>query len=691
MPMPPVKINPSKVKSYALTLGSPEAPWKVGVVSYVNQARLPPGAVVQAVNCMQTQDGVWSNRWGSMNYGQTLTGPVTGAGEFVVYNFDGSTTQYYAVIDNGSFKYAKDGGAWTTISGHTFSTTAWTTMLQYNTKILFASGIDSFCYYDIKTASIVTFTALTAPATPTFTATNLTTGPTQPNQLYYFVTAVSQTGETVPSPVLQIGVSNNRGNWYNPNNATITPGTSTSIALAITRITGAIGYNIYASDGVAGIGYYLDSVTDPGSGTTVTYTDYGNNQLNDLQQIPTSDTTGAPKFSNLAVSDNRLWATGDPNNPQRVYYAATTPAYAEAFNPYVGGGYFDIQPGTNQRPRVVHQFRDGKGDPLTTVLMAEPSGYGSTWNVSIGTDTIGNSVITVPSLTQSLGTFGSLSPLGVVETNQNVYFHSGVGGFFSTGSVPTLFNVLSTQETSILIRPDVQNLNLAALEKICGVEYQRKLFWSVPYNSTDNNRIFVYDLEKNNWNPYAFDFGVKFLFRYTDNLGVLHLLAVQNDSAGTHLLEINQEFTTDNGEPFECNIQTGLIHVSPDHVQWAHITYDFFEFDSPNGTLDMIFGGTPRNSPLTQIVSEALSYGGDQKSLGFSNFFWSNQFFSHQPPATNVATTNEISVKHRQFVNKLINNWEMNLITTGQFTLNTFTVNGQYIPVPPPSNWVSAS
>lgn len=691
MPLPPAKVPASKVKSYGLTLGSPEAPWRYGVISYVKQARLPAGAVVQAVNCMQTQDGVWSNRWGSMNYGQALVGPITGANEFVVYNSDGSTTQYIGVIDNGTFKYSKDGGAWTSVATHTFSTTAWTQMLQYNTKILFCNGVDSFCYYDIKLGTIVTFTAISAPGTITFTATNLTTTGTQPYQLYYSATAVTQTGETAQSPILQIGVNNDRPNWYNPQQSQITPGTSTSIALAIPRVSGAIGYNVYLSDNISGVGYYLDSVPDPGSGATVTYTDYGNAQINDFQQAPTFDTTAAPKFSNLAVSDNRLWATGDPNNPQRVYYAAASPQYAQSFNPYVGGGYFDIEPGTNQKPRVVHQFRSGKGDPMTTILMAAPSGYGSTWNVSIGTDTIGNSVITIPNLIQSLGTYGSLSPLSVIETQQNVYFHSGILGFFSTGSMPTLFNVLATQEASVMIRPDCRNITLSALGGLCGIEYDRKLFYSVPYNNSTNNRIFVYDLEKNNWNPYAFDFGVKAFFRYTDNAGQLHLMAIPYNS--TSLLEISQSFTTDNGNPIQCNLQSGLIHVDPSHVQWAHITYDFWEFDSPNGTLDMIFSGTPRNNPLEQINSESLTYGGAQNPLGYSSFQYSTRMYSSQPPSnvTNNSTTNEISVKHRQFVNKLVNNWEMNLITSGQFTLNTFSVSGQFIPVPPPSNWIEAS
>src|ERR1019366_7887030 len=168
MPGTTTKIKPANIKDYRLVIGGQSKQnWRPGVISFVDESRLPIGAVVQAKNMMQTQDGVWSTRWGSRNYGASYTGPVTGFCDFIAYNSNGTTTQYYMIIDNGALKYAKDGGAWTTITGHTFTTTTWSVMIQYGNKVLICNGVDPFSYVDITTFTWVGFTGLSTPGTVT--------------------------------------------------------------------------------------------------------------------------------------------------------------------------------------------------------------------------------------------------------------------------------------------------------------------------------------------------------------------------------------------------------------------------------------------------------------------------------------------------------------------------------------------
>lgn len=678
----PNKIKPSKVRPYELTLGGPQAPWRIGCISLVNEARLPSGAVVQAKNMMQTQDGVWSTRWGSSNYGESLTGPITAGAEFVIYNSDNTTTQYHMVIDNGTIKYGKDGGAWTSITGHSYNTSVWTHMVQYQNFMLLANGIDNFSYVNLSTFTLETFTALSPPSTPSSSlSSTLSTGQ---YTIYYQVTAISEVGETTASTAVAVSVNIDRSNWYNPNASQVTTD-SYYVTLTWPQVSGAVGYNIYASDNVSGVSYYLDSVQQPSSGS-VTYTDYGNAAINDFIQVPLSDTTAAPKFSWIALSDNRLWACGDPNNPQRVYWSATNQEYPLAFSPYIGGGWVDVAPGSNQQPHWVGEFRSGQGTPMTTILTGEPSGYGSTWNVQITTAAIGNTQVAVPTLIQSLSTFGTLSPHAVILTNENVYFHSGIGAFFSTGSMPTLFNVLATNEVSLLIRPDVQLLTLGALPSITGIEYQRKLWWSVPYANNTNNRIFIYDLEKNNWNPYAFDFGVSGFFRYTDNSGELHLLAIP--VGGTNLLEINENFNTDNGVPFDAHLQTGLIHPSPDHVQFVNVSKVYYEFGEPQGNLTLTTSGTAMDEPLAQLQTNDQAFGAtDASNIGFSSFPFSAEPFSYTTGAP-VATV-ELIQKKFQLIYQILNNFEIEVESTdnGSWTLNTVSIVGQFVPMLDDSSW----
>jgi hypothetical protein len=328
---------------------------------------------------------------------------------------------------------------------------------------------------------------------------------------------------------------------------------------------------------------------------------------------------------------------------------------------------------------------------MTTILLEEPSGYGSTWHCSITTSTIGNEVVAIPTLMQSMGTFGTGAPRSVVQTEQNVYFHcGGPAGVYSTGSIPTLFNVLSTNEISVLIRPDLRAIPLSSAQNICSTEFDRKLFYSVSYGSTTNNRIMVWDLEKQNWNPYAFDFGVQQFARYTDNSGVLRLLAIRtNPVAGNYIQELSPNYVDDNGVAFESHLQTGLVHVTADHVQFAHIQYVFYEFGTPQGIISIGFAGTPKNLPLTQLKEYLLTLGSAQSNVGFSSFAFSTEPFSFSAAAPGAS--GELSVKRRILINKLLNNWEADVTSRAvdtSWTLNQIVVTGQLVPTAAPSSWV---
>lgn len=677
MVLKPPKLKLTPPKEYQDTLGAGGNSYRPGVISLVDPTRIPKGAVVQAKNCMQTQDGVWSTRWGSKNYGAALEGPTTGLIEYTA-----SGQQWIMVMDNGKLKVSKDGGSWTTVASYTFSTAEPTCFVMFENKVLIANGVDDFSYYDLGLGSLVQFTALSTPGTLTPSLANLSSGSFP---LYYQVTALSQVGETIGSPVATVPVNLSRDNWYQ-NNTSITS-SSPSVTLTWSKITNAVGYNIYLSDGVSGVAYYLGSVGQPSTGSTVSFTDYGINAVNDFIQVPPSDTTSAPKFTWLALSDNRLWATGDPNNPNRIYWAGTGPQYNTAFNAFVGGGWVDILPGGVMRPIAIHEFRSGQGSPLTTILLSEPSGYGATYHIDLQSDQIGNTTIIVPAVIKAVGTFGTLSPFGVVETNQNLYFHSGTGGFFSTGSQATLFNILATNETSILVRPDIKELFLQGLPGICGIEYDRKIFWSVPFANPTNNRIMVYDLEKLNWNPYAFDFGVKQFIRYTDNSSITHLIAIP--MSGDYLLELNENFTNDNNKAFQSVLQTGLIHVTPDHFGWAHLEYAYIEMLHPQGDINFLVSVTPHDAPLQQIIDLNTLTGGTESNTGFSSYAFSQVPFSFTDVAPVLVS--EATQKFRIRINQIVNNWEIQIISkdsNSKWTASNIMVEGQIIPLPASSSWV---
>jgi len=780
MPGQTTKVNAANIRPYELIIGGQnnQYNWRPGVISFVQEDRLPIGAVTQAKNMMMTQDGVWATRWGSNNYGKAYSGPITGMTDFTTI-INGVTTNYIMIIDNGTVKYSKDGGNWSSVSGtgpgagnHLVSTNqgttylsaaittttatsitvasatnfpssgsfiitvdseqmnvtagagtttwtvtrgvngttkathsanavisygsqVWTQLLQYQNKILFANGVDNFGYIDISTSTISGWvgTATTTNITSaTATIGSQLTQRTNNNLLRYYITTVTKTGETAPYQVADVYVDQARETWWANNTSTQSSNTNVFIKIAWTGSSDSnvIGYNIYLAQAIGGVAYFLDSIS-ANTGGTVTYTDWGSTVVNNYVIAPVTDTTLAPKFNWMAISDNRLWATGDPNNPNRIYWAGAQLQYALGFSPFVGGGWVDIQPGTPNTPRWIGQFRDGQGNPITTILMAEPSGYGSVWHCMLTDTTFGNYTFTTPTVVQAMQSFGTLSPRSVVQTLQNVYYYSpGPAGFYSNGSIQTLYNVLATNEISLVIRPDCKAITYNAINNITGIEFDKKIFWSVPYGSSQNNQIFVYDTAKQNWNPAAFTFGVQQFMKYTDNSGVLHLLALQTTPInGNYLIEINANFNGDNGLPFDSHIQTGLIHVSPDHLQFANIQYAYWEMGSAEGQIQLAFSGTTKNTPLSNLATYSYIAGSSANNTGFSSFAFSTEPFSYASVAPTQVT--QLADKKRIRITKLVNNWEAEVHTNtvaSYLTLNQMVVKGFMIPTQDPTGWI---
>lgn len=620
-----------------------------GVMSVYDDTRLPKEAVLQAYNMMLDQDGVWTQRPGTQAYGATLTTPIDGAGSFVKYNTNGTISTYIWVIDNGAFKYSQDGGAWTTVSGMTWTTNKQIFGKQIGSRLYLGNGTDAMAYVDISTLTITTFTALAVPGSLVApTRSGLAAGS---YNAYYKITAVNTIGESVASAEMSVsgGINKTRDNW--------TVGTD-YLTMSWGSVAGATRYNIYYSD-APGVEVFLDS------SATTSYIDTGVATPNPYQEAPTVDTSGGPKYQYLALSGNRLWATRDPNNPYRVGWTGTG-QYLGAFNPFYGGGYIDLNKGGDERPEAIVHFRDGRGNSVATVLTSNPNGSGSTWHVSLTTLTVDTLVIVIPQAYQQQGSVGTRSPRGVVEYDDSVYYPSPKG-FQVVGSKQSILNVLVTSEVSGNIRPDVRSINNLYANNICGYAYDGRIYWSLPYASTTNNQTWVLDLERGGvWSLY-WSVGVKQFFEYTDSGGVIRLLAVP--VSGTKLIEFSRTVSGDSGTAFSTNLESGMIHWDDNHTSWAYIQKVYCEIADPRGNPNFTVSGTQKGknfSTLGTISITNITSDSDMSSDLMSDFLLSD---SNNAPSTFT----QASVKKYVRINKLLNNLKW------QFTSSA--INTEYTPI----------
>lgn len=657
MPFAPIRVS-TKPKPLRQAIDS----FKHGVWRLVEDSRLPLEAVKEARNLVQVQDGRWSKRPGTADYGPDLEDTIDDAFEFVK---EDGTTELMAIAGGSLYTLDVDGDSKTAVSGGTFTTDVRTRDLQIRGNAYLANGTDDLAIYD--GSSISTYSNLSQPTISGITRTTLTSGS---YTAYYQVVALNEVGHSLPSSQFSITVNKSRDTW----------GSGEKLAVAWGAVTGATRYEIYYNDD-SGTTYYLDNVPD---GVT-SYDDVGTAVKNEYTEVPEDNTSLGPKFKTMELSGNRIWATQEPDNPYRVYFGGVG-AYQGSFSAFYGGGWVDLEQGGRERPTAAVHYRDGKGSSQVTVFTSNPEGTGSIWQIELVDTTIGNVSFVIPNPVKIVGSTGTNAADAIVKTGDSVAFLNK-RGIFVLGSRPNLLNVLSTREMSANIRPFVRSLNGASLDKACGYALDGRVYWSVPLaGSTENNCIMVLDTERNNWNPQAFTIGVRKFFEHTDNSGATHLLGIP--TTGTRLIEIHQRFTGDGADAFDTSLLSGLYPVSSDRLEWARMQDVVFELFEPRGAITLQILGNEKRRGFTSLSSVTISNNLNNVNMGTRQF--SSTRFG--VVTTGANTFSRSTIKKRVRVNKLLNNWQYRITTTDKsanYTLLSVQPRGFIVPTRDPASWRS--
>lgn len=630
----------------------------VGVMTLVEEARIPVKGAKEATNLYQVQDGVYATRPGSAYYGQVMPNgkSIDGATQYV--KSDG-TTELIAVA--GTVYKCTDGGTWTAVSGGTFTEGETCTFCQFKGRLFIVNGVDELSYYD--GTNIVTYTAISAPtwqATP-ITRTTLTTGS---YNVYYVITALNNVGETIGSTEATIAVNKARDNWIN------TDTTTEYLTLAWNAVSGARSYSIYYSD-ESGYEKYIDSTTN------TTYKDDASAVVNTLIEVPDGDTTGGPKLKQMELSDNRLWGT----DGKMVYWGGTGADFG-TFNDFYGGGSTYLEYGSAENPVSVVHYRTGKGDSVITVLTSSPDGHGSIWQITLGTLTVGDTQIIVPTLSKIVGSIGTNAPLSVTKVQNNIVFYNKKG-FTSLGSKANLLNILATDELSVNIRPSVRSLVANKSSGVCGYYYDGKVYWSVPESASGNDKIYIFDTERRNW-QISWGLGVKQFLEYTESNGDTRFLAVlPND---TRLIEISDSISGDLGQPFTTKYTSGLYPISEDRTIAAKVKYAYIELGRPRGNVTFTILGTEKNKPFSSIGSITIT---DQISqTGYSWEAYSATKYSGSSGTPRSFSSS--SIKKRIKIGKTLYNYQAQVSSSGlndYYQLLSWQLDGKIIPSKTPSSW----
>lgn len=558
-----------------------------GTNKLLNEARLQLNEAIVSKNLIQVGDGQWKPRWGTQYYGADIGDTIDGAAEYV--KADG-TTEIIA-ISNGKAWKSTDGGTWTEITGATFTAGVQCYFMQITGFLYIANGTNNLVRYNGTTLS--TYNAISAPTgLAGVRGGGLSTG----SFTYYAeVTALNSIGETVGSSEASCAVNKNRDSWTSGN----------KITWSWSSVSTALRYQLYISD-ESGDETLLTSTT------AVSFADDGTLELNPYVVPPEDNTTGAPKFKSMCVSGNRIWATNNNDDMYKVYFSGTG-QYIGVFSDFYGGGWINLEKGGREIPQSVVHYQSGQGEGRLTTLCKTPEGKGAVWQITIASATVGDTTFSVPSATKVVGSFGTESLLGVVQTTNDIMFPNR-RGWFNLGPRAQFFGILRTEEISAKIRPYWKSLNGSLISKICSYFYDAKVFISVPTGSTGNDRIIILDTERNNWNV-EWTIGARQFLEYTDTSGNSHLLYVP--LTGNKLIEISESFQGDLGVAFSTDYTSGRYPIDKLWKEFARVDKVFIKLGSPRGIVNFEVSGSQKRDGFRGVTSATITPQYSLSGLGY--------------------------------------------------------------------------
>jgi len=631
---------------------------KGGTNRLLDEARISSTEVVNALNLIQVQDGLYKPRWGTAYYGADYGANPDGATEFLKSD---QTTETICVAGGKVYK-STDGGSITEVTGATFTAGNPVYFMQIAGFLYIANGIDPLARYNGTT--LTTYTEINEPTGLTGTATSSISA-VSGISIYGIVTALNSVGETIGSSEVQVYVNKIRDQWT---------ATTDSITWNWNAVSGADRYQLYISD-TEGYEELLISVTE------TSYTDNGTLATNPYISVPLDNTTAAPKFKSMVVSGNRIWATNNPDSPYTVYFSGTG-QYMGVFSDFYGGGWINLEKGGRETPVKVVHYQSGQGEGRATVLCKTPEGRGAVWQLTISTATVGETSFSVPSAVKIVGSSGTESINGTIATNNDIMFPNR-RGWFNLGPQQNFYGLLRTNEISVKIRPYWNSLIGSKLAGICAYFKDAKVFISVPTITSGNNRMVIFDTEKNNW-TVDWSIGAKQFFEYTQTDGQTKFLYVP--VSGNRLIELSENIGGDLGNAFETSFETGRISLSKEWKDFVKVQRVYIKLGNPRGSINLEVSGSQKSKGFSTVASKQIVPFSSQTGMGFDLM---GDMLMGDTEGTPDTFTDSADIRYLK-VNKKVRDMKIKVTSNSldtDYVIHGFIITGRPVSTRSPNTW----
>lgn len=451
-----------------------------GLNTFQDETLLKNSELSDAKNIILSVDGL-EPRPGTEDYGDSVGTRVLGA--FGYYKSDG-TREFLRFCSGSNDKLQKYvGDTPTDIGSVTYDASSRMNFIQARDKAFIFNGTDNLSYYDGST--ITTYTALTTP-TGLAVAAQGTTGSTTYS---YRVSAFNSVGETLAATSVAITNGNSTLSATNFNRVTWT------------AVSGATGYNIWGRE-ATGLGEtYLDTVY-----SVEQYDDKGQSDPSVTFLPPEGNTTAGIIGSMGIFALQRVFVSGDPDYPSRVYFGGAGENIGNFSGSTVGGGGLDVFKNDGAQVRSIMPFQGG------VIIWKDNAIY----KFSFTSDGL-------QQLEEITRSFGGISFRTCKAVENDVVFAAKKDGrlaFYSLGNQENYAgSVLRTNELSIKVASKLEEVNVSELQNATAFYFNNIYGCSVAKSgSSVNNRTWCLDTRFGAW-TYWEGFSANCYTTFTDSDG----------------------------------------------------------------------------------------------------------------------------------------------------------------------------
>ena len=326
---------------------------------------------------------------------------------------------------------------------------------------------------------------------------------------------------------------------------------------------------------------------------------------------PTENYTKGVHASRVTTIDGRMYFWGDTDQPQRLYIGGN-PGNLLSVSPGTGGGFVDVEPGTDQAVRHVCKYKTQSGNSIVTMLCDSPNTHREQrFNLVENTISLSNEQSMKSwQAEQVAGAVGCKSYDGVVVCQDGLYSISRYGLALTTMTMEYNSQIRTTY-VSDPIKPVFTDeagietrLANAMLLELDGVIYMA--LGNGDGNSLDNV-IFCYDIDLKAWWTHTIDTDAPIL-------GLFHV-DWEGHREGIGIVTRDQILmlpTTDGDDQSMAPshgflIQTAQLATQMPQQGWQYLSQLEFHFDRFVGSMSIIvemvdmFG---RDITVAKAVSE---------------------------------------------------------------------------------------